>query len=259
MTRFKEDPRHCYGLAIESPWEEGGEILINLPEHLEYMPETQGILRHHDTNPNGRWTISEDERGAQLDVESPTVPGVTVKGAGLIVTETRVEITMAITNGAQFTLEAIRPLYCLQYRGLKGFPQKGDMSCNYVLRDGAPTPLAEIVTEEPTTLRKGATVRGCDQIDTDFARNHGGLIEDGVDRALVGVESVDGSRSFTFGWTPGKSMLSNVNIPCIHGDPYYGDIAPGETKSAKCVLIFVDGPVGPAFEALAAEGVGLPR
>lgn len=40
------DARMAYGLHVVSPW--GGTVFINLPEHLEYMPGTRGIARHHD-------------------------------------------------------------------------------------------------------------------------------------------------------------------------------------------------------------------
>ncbi len=41
------DVRMAYGLHVVAPW--GGTVLINFPEHLEYMPGTKGIARHHAT------------------------------------------------------------------------------------------------------------------------------------------------------------------------------------------------------------------
>ena len=49
-----------YGLRIVPPWPQGGELHINLPEHLEYRG-TRGIMRWHDGEKYGveaRWKVS---------------------------------------------------------------------------------------------------------------------------------------------------------------------------------------------------------
>src|SRR5690606_7911187 len=72
-----EDPeiRMAYGLNIVPPWSDGGSIFVNLPEHLEYMPETKGITRHHDNRKNV-WQITTDSTEANYEVESNTEPGI---------------------------------------------------------------------------------------------------------------------------------------------------------------------------------------
>src|SRR2546421_4369680 len=64
-TTNSEDPeiRMAYGLNIVPPWSDGGSIFVNLPEHLEYMPETKGIARHHDKRTNV-WQVSADSTKA---------------------------------------------------------------------------------------------------------------------------------------------------------------------------------------------------
>ena len=52
-TNSSDPDRHrAYGLNIVPPWPDGGSLFVNLPEHLEYMPGTKGIARHHDPRPN---------------------------------------------------------------------------------------------------------------------------------------------------------------------------------------------------------------
>lgn len=53
------DIRMAYGLNIVPPWPNGGSIFVNLPEHLEYMPGTKGIARHHDNRKNV-WQVNFD-------------------------------------------------------------------------------------------------------------------------------------------------------------------------------------------------------
>jgi hypothetical protein len=69
------DIRMAYGYNITRPWPDGGSIFVNLPEHLEYMPETKGIARHHDDWRNV-WQISADSTEAHYEVESLTEHGV---------------------------------------------------------------------------------------------------------------------------------------------------------------------------------------
>jgi hypothetical protein len=255
---------YAYGLQIAPPWQDGGSLIINLPEHLEVWPSTWGILRYSDKPPTGGWQVSEDGKTALLNAESlplpATVPNVSVKGAAKVVGTDRVEITLRIENKSDKELPGIRPLYCSQYRTLTGFPQwQEDFKHTYVLIASKPVALADIPTEKPDADVKAAYVRGATQRDSnDFARSRGGLIEDKeLDAAIIAVESLDGARRVLIAWTPGKSMLSNAAIPCAHGDPYYGPIPVGAAREAKGVIWFTEKPIAEAMTTLFKEGHGL--
>ena len=62
--------------------------------------------------------------------------------------------------------------------------------------------------------------------------------------------SADDRKVVVF-WTPGKNLLSNSAIPCIHADPYFGDLKPGESRSARGVLIFTLNSLEKLVEELA--------
>jgi len=252
---------YAYGLEMTSPWEDGGTLVINLPEHLEVIPRSQGILRHNDREPRGHWQVAEDGLSAVLDVDSSTMAGLHVKGTARVVAPDRIELTMRIDNGSDVKLPGITPLYCTRYRGLTGFPQwLENFKHTYVLIDGKAVALAEVKTENTETEVKGGYVRGCPQHDVDsFPKNRGGLIEEKeLDAALIAVEQLEGKRKVVVGWTPGKSMLSNAAIPCVHGDPYYGVIPAGESREVKGVVWFTEKPVAEALKQLAEEGHGAP-
>jgi hypothetical protein len=68
----------------------------------------------------------------------------------------------------------------------------------------------------------------------------GGLIEQDMDLALSVVTSMDNKRKVIFWWTPGKSMIANANIPCIHADPYFGTLRPGQQAYAEGMIIFTE-------------------
>ena len=66
-----------YGLRIKAPWRNGGELYVNLPEHLE-MQGTVGILRWSDAKRGASkgWVSSADGLSAHLEVESLGRKGV---------------------------------------------------------------------------------------------------------------------------------------------------------------------------------------
>ncbi len=256
----KYDGPWAYGLVVIPPWEEGGKLLINLPEHLSVWPEYMGILHHNDKAPRGHWQVSKDGKTATLDVESSLTANVFVKGPATADSD-RVLLSMRIINRTDATLSAITPLYCFHYRHLTGFPQwRGNLKHTFVLIDGKAVALADIPTEKADANVKGAYVQGCPQHDFDrFPRSRGGFIEDReLDAAIIAVEALEGDRKILIAWTPGKSMLSNAAIPCAHGDPFYGPIPPGESGEATGIVLFTEKPVETALKELFKQGHGGP-
>ena len=165
-----------------------------------------------------------------------------------------------INKTERVTLGAIRPLYCHQYQPLKGFPQwQQNLEHTFFVRGGRPVPLSEIATATEGARVKAGSVRGSpQQKDSPFAEGQGGWIEEGVDASVVVVTSVDGRRALVVGWTPGKSAFTNSVIPCVHADPYYGDIRPGESREAREVLILTEEDPAKVVKELIAAGVGAP-
>ncbi|MCK5705313.1 MAG: hypothetical protein KAI29_29385, partial [Cyclobacteriaceae bacterium] len=91
--------------------------------------------------------------------------------------------------------------------------------------------------------------KGCPQRDTRAEKN-GGLIEKEMDLALSIVTSIDHERKVVFWWTPGKSMIANSFIPCIHADPYFGTLKPGEEAYAEGLILFTEGDIEPIVNYL---------
>jgi len=160
-------------------------------------------------------------------------------------------VSMRISNHGSLVLPVIRPLICNQFKWLTGFPQRHhDFQHNYIVFDGQPTSLADIPTEDMDTEFMGCVVKGCPQKDTRAERN-GGLIEKEMDLALSIVTSTDNKRKVIIWWNPGKSMIANAYIPCIHADPYFGTLNPGEQATAEGLILFTEGEVQPIIDYLA--------
>jgi len=261
-SRTDREQHMQYGLSMRAPWPDGGDVFMNLPEHLEYNTQGLSLLRHWDEWEGGRvpWLIAPDGKQASYQVESPHEKGVIVQAFARPATAEEVppgtrgvRLAMRIVNGSPHALPAVRPLLCVQYRGLTGFPAwRGNYEHTYLFAGGKPVALANLPTADPNTTFKGCVVAGCPQRDTR-AERQGGLIEQDMDLALSAVESLDGRRKLLVWWTPGKSMISNAAIPCIHADPYFGTLKPGETASAEGLLVFAEGELGPLMSWLKAR------
>ena len=253
-----EDPEEklTYGLFITAPWENGGDLYLNFPEHLEYNPVGNTILRHYDSIPNP-WIISPDGKQASYRVQSLALTDVFVESFARVMDDGTfpfdaqgVHVAMRIINNGSQTLPVIRPLICNQFRDLTGFPQRHhDFQHNYIVIDDQITALADLPTENLNTTFKGCFVEGCPQRDTRSEKN-GGLIEKDMDAALSIVTSMDHKRKVIFWWTPGKSMIANSFIPCIHADPYFGTLNPGEEAYAEGLILFTEGDIKPIVKYL---------
>lgn len=250
-----DDPeqRRAYGLSVIPPWPNGGELFINLPEHLEYMPGTRGIARHHDPRQNV-WRISPDGSEASYAVESLTEPGVffgfTARAAG-----GRARFEMSITNRTTKTLQSIRPLLCFQYHRLRGFPaaNSDNFAHTFVLVGGEPVAVASLPVQRPKAYARMAQVGGCPDRHNWWAEEMGGFVEQPLDRALTVLTAAEDDRKVLAVWKPGKNLLTNAAIPCIHADPCFGDLSPGEARTVHGELLFTTAPLSEAIAQVTSQ------
>ncbi len=232
------DVRMAYGLNVTPPWPDGGSIFINLPEHLEYMPGTKGIARHHDKR-NNVWQVSAEETTASYNVESLTEPGVFFNVKAYAASD-RVHFEMTITNHSALFLKSLRPLLCFQYHHLNGFPAAltNNFAHTFVVIDGKPVALKDLSVKTNEAIARMAQVQDCKDEHNWWAEEMGGMIDRRIDMALTALTSLADDRKVIVSWEPGKNLLSNSFIPCIHADPCIGDLAQGESRTVKGVLIF---------------------
>ena len=235
--------RMAYGLNIMSPWPGGGSVFVNLPEHLEYMPGTRGIARHHDNRKNV-WQISGDSTEAHYSVESISEPGVffSVKA---MATGQRAAFEMTVTNHSAKMLHSIRPLLCFQYNLLKGFPGRltDNFAHTFIIVKGMLTSVAGLAVKDSNAIARMAQVKECKDEHNWWAEKMGGFIEQRMDVAYTVLTSANEDRKVILSWTPGKNLLTNAYIPCIHADPCMGDLAPGQSVTVNGELIFTDVPL----------------
>lgn len=247
MVKFFKDPktnsvdpeiRMAYGLNIVPPWPDGGSVFLNLPEHLEYMPDTKGIARHHDNRLNV-WQISNDSTEAKYSVESITEPGVFFEAKAKSKNNQAV-FEFTITNRTNKTLHSIRPLFCFQYNPLHGFPAQNsdNFSHTYIIINGAPAKVSELAVRNKNAQARMAQAGSCADEHNWWAEKAGGMIEQKIDAAYTILTDTSDTRKIIVTWAPGKDFLSNSEIPCIHADPCIGNLEPGKSVTVTGALIF---------------------
>ena len=248
-----------YGLRIKPPWRNGGELYVNLPEHLE-MQGTVGILRWSDKRPkeSRAWVPSADGLSARLEVESVGRKGVRVKGEVRVVAKDRVQIVMTIENGGNRDLTWLKPLYCAQYRKLKGFPgwvekEDGNRDHTFVLLDGKSRSVSEILKKEGAQKPRILKGRVRDSRMTLFKPN----VSSRADAALAAISSMDEERKLIIGWTPGSYLLANPGIPCLHAEGYYEPLKKGESSSVLGTFVFTTKNLEATMLAMKKEGIGM--
>jgi hypothetical protein len=249
----------AFALDIVAPWADGGKLTVNLPEHLQFQTiGNSGIIREYNKELKG-WKIADDGLSATLEADSPFQAGVHVKGEAKV-SGKRVEFSIKVENNGKTVLPGVNGLFCHHYSGLSGFPQHSDhFKHSFVLLGGKVTALSDIATQKADVAVKGGNVSGCPQRPVDassFAAKYGGAIEKDLDAALIAVTALDGKRKFLLAWTPGMCVLSNSQIPCVHGDPYFGTADPGKSVEARGVIVFTEEPLEDAVAALQKEGAG---
>ena len=246
------EKRMAYGLNVTPPWADGGFFFINLPEHLWFMPDTKGIARHHDQRKNV-WQISKDGKVAGYDVESVLAPGVLLS-VKAVATKDRVNFEMTIKNNSELFLKSIGPLFCFQYHHLKGFPLKrsDNFAHTFILVDGQPVALKDIKVDSVNAVARMAQAKDCKYEANWWAEKMGGMIKEPIDFAVTALTSSTDDRKVIVSWMPGKSILSNTVIPCIHADPCIGDLRQGESRTVRGVLIFTRDPITSVMKELSA-------
>ena len=134
----------------------------------------------------------------------------------------------------------LKPLLCFQYKDLVGFPRSYEENFRYiyVILDGRVAALAEIPTEKADATAKAAPVKGVKPYRFDFSKKRSGFIDKPLDLGLAVITSKDGARAVILYAPVGKSVLSNLHIPCLHADPHFDHIKPAETKERIVNVIF---------------------
>lgn len=180
-----------------------------------------------DTLPAIPWTAVDGGIAFERVLPSGIAFGGSVTRGG----ENTVELELHIHNGSGAPLNGITLQTCAFLRGIKEFGAYTREN-KYIHTPDRGWISMEAARELPA---------GGDQPYRLGWRTRGNPIAD-VPAAVT--MSGEAERGFGFSWKENTlSMVSNPNHPCVHADPRFPDIAPGERASISGRLVFFEGPL----------------
>ena len=194
------EPQRDTKVSVFCPWEDGGYVVIDLPEALwrdgAGKPELMYLAHTHIPTV---W----DRRNVRLD-------------------------SMDWVRGPRGTLESRRRLPDGVEFGARVVPGKEFIALELWLKNGRSTGLSGLRSQVCVML-KGAPDFNAQTLDNKVKK---GL--------LIATGSADSSRWVLTLWQRARSW-GNKRVPCMHSDPVFPDLAPGQEARLRGRLWFYQG------------------
>lgn len=221
-------------IAWVSPsWPSQDYLWLDFPEAIF---SSQGLLFLSHVNPpfptvfenlpKIPWEPLPD--GVRFDRTLPN--GIEFGGTVRKGSETTVDLELRLKNGSTEPLENITLQTCAFLRGIKEFAE--------YTRDNKfiHTPKAGWISMEAAREMKG----GSEKFRVGW-RDRGEPISD---LPVMVTRSNEADRYVAMTWfTDTLSMVSNPHHPCMHADPKFPNLSPGEEAKIQGKLIFFEGPL----------------
>ncbi len=248
MNRLKvrghyEHPVSRWSIAaqIDDPWHPGGFFLYRMPETFvvndqRYIWQPRGALCWAGVPPEAapEWSLAEDE--AETGYKIRFYDGLELF-AGVTAGDVDIKFSYRIVNG---TDAAIRPStdscfmiwnapHFIDRRHERTFVWAGGTARN--VRKLTPTP------EEMQRL-SWVRVGVGNPLEEQELHDHCWPVREAVDHGLICVQSRDGLRSIGLAWPDANQLMARSSIPCLHSEPVYPSLEPGEGVSAVGKLYF---------------------
>jgi hypothetical protein len=194
-------PRRESKVSVFTPWENGGYVVVDVPEAIWSGPDgTRELLYLAHTHVPTIW----DKRGIELEPLEWTR-----EHSGVL------SIHRALPNGVSF--------------GARIMPAKGEVRMELSISSGTKAPLTGFKVQNCVMLKAAAG------LDSRTSENKV------LDSPYVACRNADGRRWIITAWKPCVSAWANPPCPCLHSDPQFPDCAPGETKRIRGWLSFDEG------------------
>ncbi len=204
------DPWRETKLSVFLPWKDAGYVVVDLPEALwrnRELPDDRRLMFLAHTHIPTIW----DDAGVTLERRDWS------RGA-----DGTLENTFSMPNGVII--------------GAKATPQREWVDLELTLDNGSPERLAGLRTQICVMLKGApqfnAQTNGNKQLEDDdrtFRTRYAAVRAAGAERWVVTL------------WTRSDRPWGNESCPCIHADPWFPDLHPGESATLRGRLFFHEG------------------
>ena len=208
---------------ISPPWPSQYYLWLDIPEtvfcdagnfflsHIndDYPPAFPGL-------PKVQWTTTPNGVSVRRELPNGVAFAVLIEKRD----EKSVSLRLELFNGSDVAMRNIRTQTCSYLRGLKEFSDCTRANKSVCRSDGTWVSLDEVGGR-------------CDYRNGDIAL------------PVVVAQSSQTNRLVAMGWCEfAGPMWSNPEHPCMHTDPCFPDLDPGDHKAIDGILVFFEGTLG---------------
>jgi len=218
---------------VSPPWPTNDYLWLDFPEAI-WRDEKIQFLSHSNPRfevayphePKVPWSVGRDG----LSYERTLPGGISFAGELRLADEQTVSMTISIHNGSDEPLHDVRLQTCAYLRAIREFADY--TNGNKLVH----TPERGWITLEEALKRPGEP-RGSVSVGWGWNRKV-------ADLPLIATVSNQADRLVGMSWYGSTcTLVGNPDHPCMHADPYFDDIAPGETAEVKGELLFFGGRI----------------
>ena len=243
---YYEHPMSRWSIAvrIEDPWHPGDYFLYRMPETLSanddrYIWQPKGALCWDTVQPDAapEWSIDNDESETHYGIRFYN--GVDLS-ASVKVVRNEIEFSYSIKNGTEHSLSASTQSCFMIWNAPRFIDRRHERT--FIWMSDAPVSVRDL-TPTPEEVKKMSWVKiGVRRpLGVEGAHMHCWPANEIADNGLVCVKSRDGKHAIGLAWANAGHIMARSTIPCLHSEPIYPSLRPGDTVEATGKLYLSDG------------------
>ncbi len=195
------------------------------------------------------WSIAEDEAETRYHVRF--YDGLELS-AGVTAGDREIEFLYRIRNG---TDAALRPSTdsCFMIWNAPHFIDRRHER-TFVWTGGAVRKVREL-KPTPEEMKRFSWVKiGVGEpLEDEVSHDHCWPVQEPADHGLLCVQSRDGAHSIGLAWPDANRLMARSSIPCLHSEPVYPSLDPGESVEAVGKLYFSEDGISPILNRFRAD------
>ncbi len=222
---------------VRPPWPSDGYVWLDFPEavfsgrHLLFLSHISATFQQaYPYVPRVPWRETVD--GIAFHRTLPN--GIGISGSVTVTDERTIGLELHLSNGTDRKLGDVRIQTCAYLRAIREFADYTNDNKFVHVADRRWLPLSEAL-----------------DLDDDRGAYHVGWRSgpQAADLPLVVTRSARAERLVAMTWRADTySLVGNPDHPCMHADPFFEDLLPGECETIHGELVFFDGTLAD-FEA----------
>ena len=229
-------------LRISDPWHSGDYFLYRLPEGFSlndrpYLQQPQGTSQWATVQPEAapEWRLDEAEKSTGYAIRF--YDGIELS---LAIWAGKDEVTFryVLRNNTASAVEPRTGSCFMLWTAPHFIDRRQERTFIWVNRK--PVALSDIPPTPKDMKRWPYAVIGVGAVKKFEETKTRWMRPTAADHGLVCIQSQDGARTIGLAWSPADSIFARSTIPCVHSEPKWPPVPPGQAVQATGKLYFSD-------------------